>query len=108
MSLNWDISEVKDVETKKRENWGVIESLIWSSLTVGLSKITENNLSEWVYRLNRMQLEYGEPCTWTVDNIHPYIGLKTNVSTLTPTEFESIIKKNHSKRFHLTRKDLEK
>lgn len=103
MSLNWNISKVKDHKklcwvtaehdapedgTKKgdRVMAPTTNALIWSSMIVELGSITEKNADEWRWRLNRL-VEIGcapynrgdKPWVPTLDEIKAHVGLSTNV-----------------------------
>ena len=60
MSLNWNAEKVPDLDRKRQENPGVLDCLIWASLSIGMGEITEENVKEWVYRLRRHTFE-GKP-----------------------------------------------
>lgn len=107
MSLNWDISKVENYKEKSDKNWNVLESLIWYSLSIGLGKITQHNVDEWLYRINRSILENGGTDFWKREWIEMFIGLRTNVSTATATEFNQVMKKSHPERYKVTRKELD-
>lgn len=108
MSLNWDISKVENYKEKADKNWNLLESLIWSSMSIGMGKLTKDNLDEWLYRLNRIELENHSDRRWTEEHVSMFIGLRTNVGTLTATEFDQVLKKRHSERYKITRKELDK
>ena len=100
MSLNWNAENVPDLERKRQENPGVLDCLIWASLSIGLGKITERNVAEWVYRLRRAAFEGhplivqsdGTPWEITEDLIRPWIGLRTNVSDVSNAGFDKLMR----------------
>lgn len=108
MSLNWDCSKVENYQEKTDKNWHVLESLIWYSLSIGLGKLTQHNVDEWLYRINRIILENGGTDFWKREWVEMFIGLRTNVSTTTATEFNRVLKERHPERYRVTRKELDK
>ena len=100
MSLNWNAENVPDLERKRQENPGVLDCLIWASLSIGLGEITEKNLAEWVYRLRRSAFEGkplivdcdGTPGEITKELIRPWIGLRTNVANVTNAGFDKLMR----------------
>lgn len=77
----------------------VMNALIWTAMSIGLGAITEKNWEEWVFRIRFSDWVAGEtylrthtddgPVKYviTVEEIKSYIGLTTNVSTVTRTKF---------------------
>lgn len=109
MSLNWNISKVENWKQKSDENWDLLNNLIWGALSIGLQKITPYNTGEWLYRMNRILLEYGQyESMFTIEQIEMFIGLETNVGTISAAEFEKKIKQQHPERFKMTIKQLNK
>ena len=112
MSLNFDLSEVKarlgdrweEVTThpddigKKEQQWHpVTNALIWKTMAVDLGEITEENIDEWVWRVQFLQAldgaefgdgESGEAFIVRKD-LEDHIGLSTNVSNRTRQQFLS-------------------
>jgi hypothetical protein len=102
MSLDWNISEIKDHETmcfedrihagrKKSCLSAVTESIIWYTIGVGLGEITEKNIEEWMFRMKCIDLTIGALLTVceddgpkyvaiSEDTVRKHIGLKTNVT----------------------------
>ena len=101
MALCWDTDKVSDLERKLKENPRMPECLMWAGFAIGLGEITEENLKEWVYRLRRaafeghplIVLQDGTPYEITEETIRPWIGLRTNVSSITNAEFDAIMRK---------------
>lgn len=108
MSLSWDISRIKNLEKMKEKHWNLIESLIWESMLIGLNKITESNVKEWWYRSARCCIERGYEPIYTLEQIKLCIGLRTNASVYTASEFDWIIKQRCPERYKRTRKDWSK
>lgn len=108
MSLNWNISNVQDWQKKQQEHKELLNTLIWMSLEIGMNRITEKNVDEWVYRLNRINIENGvTEDLFTLEVVSIFVGLTTNVGTVTATEFEKIIKQQYPDRFKKTREELD-
>lgn len=108
MSLNWDISKVENWKEKQEQHSELLDRLIWGSLNIGLGKLTKNNAPEWHYRLNRIILEYGGDVFYKLEDIEIFIGLETNVGTITAAEFDKVMKDRHPERYKITRKQLER
>lgn len=53
MSLNWDISKVRNWQQKQEKDSHTLECLIWASLTIGMGDLNEKTAKEFLYRLNR-------------------------------------------------------
>jgi len=102
MALHWDLGKIKDYkelcfakEDDTKYLSPITEGLIWATMLVDLSSITEKNFSEWMWRihflkqLNKIDLLYEEKTyrTFTKDEVKAHIGLGTNASTLTRTQF---------------------
>ncbi len=101
MSLNWNAKDVPDFDRKQQENPAILNCLIWASLSIGMGEITEKNLKEWVYRLQRFAFE-GKPLLLnkdktpyeiTEETIRLWIGLRTNVRTISNASFDKLMRK---------------
>lgn len=77
----------------------VTESLIWSTMAIGMNKITEKNWEEFAIRMEVLQVMRGARLTEssaegfrdrfiTPEEIHRHVGLYTNADTLTGTAFK--------------------
>jgi len=107
MPLNFDYGKVK-VKTwepdgtfdKDGEPLGsltqILDSLIWITMTVGMSSITEKNWKDFYTRMkligaDRNLLRKDEDGNYTVpisaEEVRDHIGLMTNASTMTKAEF---------------------
>ena len=101
MALCWDPKNVPDLERKLEENPRMLDCLVWASLYIGLGEVTDKNVKEWVYRLRRatfeghplIVLQDGTPYEITEETIRPWIGLRTNVSSITNAAFDAIMRK---------------
>lgn len=101
MALYWNTKKVRDRDRKIAESPSFPESLALAAMNIGLGNITEENLAEWVYRLNRYTWERGPllvnpdrtAIIWTQDMLRPWIGLETNVATWTNAGFDEYMRK---------------
>lgn len=110
MSLNFDLTEVQkrlgdrweEVTTypddigKEKQRWHpVTDSLIWKTMAVDLGIIKEDNIDEWVWRLQFLQAldgaEFsdgeGNEAYITRQDVEDHIGLRTNVINKTRKQF---------------------
>ena len=106
MSLNWNLTQIENSDTLcwipsteekgKVQMHGVTEVLIWSTMLVGFSKITEKNYKDFHRRLKEWEvLQGGMLMFWekdkktpsnrmpTLQEVQAHIGLTTNASTKT-------------------------
>jgi hypothetical protein len=98
MSLNFNYYGKEDTTTWTKEDWKLYNVLIWSTMACDIGKLTEENIYEFVRRFNinntydqvyelkdgtrhycRLQIE--------VKDIKKFIGLGTNVITLTANQW---------------------
>ena len=109
MALHWDYSKIKE-STKTWEPDGtfddegeplgqmteVLHTLIWTTMSVGMSEITEKNWKDFYTRMkllgsDRSLLRRDKDGNFTVpissQEVKDHIGLMTNASTLTKREF---------------------
>ena len=96
MSLDWNMTKVKDFESLKTdEDRAINDILIWGSLSVDLGEITEKNVDEWVFRFKVLERVSGHPAGWkgkerfnpSRADIGRRIGMHTNVCTKTRKQF---------------------
>jgi len=109
MSLNWDLTAVKDrqsvcfKEADEHEKYGDMKSgsyqLIELTMIVGINKITEANHEEFFIRLRMYERVCGL-CLWTTDDdgkrhsvltadlVKAHVGLRTNASAKTKVQFD--------------------
>jgi hypothetical protein len=101
MSLNWDVSNIKDFQTvtsdpTDKTKWHPVTwTLVNTSMIVGLCVLDEKTLPEWVWRLEFLKqlnradfLIEKQGKSWkhrsfTMDELRAHLGLRTNASTLT-------------------------
>jgi len=101
MSLNWDISKVKDWKTKKKSkrNRAVLEALIWATMGIGIRKITKKNLIKFYARLVAWEhirgaflyTKSGKPAYITFDELQTWIGLETNANEFSAAKLENYL-----------------
>lgn len=103
MALNWNIKNVLQKDSLFHDNnelKGVYEQIIWLTMDVGISKITEKNYKQFFKRTELMQRIKGPLLTYydhdkdvldpyyiTENNIKNMIGMHTNASTKTALQF---------------------
>jgi len=106
MSLNFDLTAVRsnlgeeryklittDLTTRNepegKQKWHTVtNTLIWGTMSVGLGKITAENIDEWSFRLALIQKLFGTDIQFgdgrkvqlTRQDVVNHIGLRTNVS----------------------------
>lgn len=102
MALNWNVGKVKDFKTVCYNADGkvnaVTETLIWASMIIGVSDITEKNAEEFFFRISMREKLHGalrrdwsgeNPVdvfvTW--DEVKAHIGLGTNATNMTRAKF---------------------
>lgn len=115
MALSWDLTEINDSKTvcflpDKIDSDGTIhpdrvkmnpitEVLIWSTISVGISKITEKNYSDYYRRLRALEQagicflqgkdEDGKDISRNPDlnEVYLHMGLSTNATKITNAKF---------------------
>lgn len=103
MALTWNVTGIKDherVTTAPHKRGGknqwhtATESLVWLSMACGFDSITEKNVEEVAERVRMWQHVSGTiyrtssgDLKLSLSDIHDHIGLTTNASRLTRTEF---------------------
>lgn len=109
MALNWDAAKVKGVSedggTKDLtgEEKVVLEALIWMTLAVGIQEITAKNVDQFAHRAIAWQMVTGQvlneykpdgkyhPAFLNRAHVERFIGLKTNASPKTVTQFRNTL-----------------
>lgn len=102
MSLDWDITRIKDYETlcwvpapgPLNRSQGVVtndqsqmlnpvtHALIFATMSVGWGEITEQNYQDWYLRYRMWELCVGgfnDGITISLRDVHKHVGLRTNV-----------------------------
>lgn len=95
MSLDWDITKVKNSkEIKSDQEWPITEALIFLTMNIGIREITEENQREVLTRLRCVEKVYGPtlhqngaPRPFTLLDLQRRVGLTTNASKLTKNQF---------------------
>lgn len=88
MSLNWKLPGLAERGLRTPTQWPLTNELIWLTMGIGLSKLTEKNIDTWVFRL-RIWFELhalgGPP---NRRDLIKRIGLSTNADDLTDAAFK--------------------
>lgn len=84
MPLNWNVSQTEWhnlPEKEKEASWSAAQTVILSTMAVGIGTITDKNAGEFYARLKLIYVsdELGMPESITPDFIRSMIGLRTNV-----------------------------
>lgn len=100
MSLDWSREKVANWQTDE-DVQRFTEAMVWGCLKVDLSRVTEQNVDEWLFRIEVLrQLDMslttyqGEPWYPNREVVLKFIGLRTNVSPMTRTKWMAKIKKH--------------
>lgn len=100
MSLNWSISDVVDWKKKQKKDRYTLECLIWATLSIGLGRLNEKTVDEFLYRINRFSVEVGplaikrgKSVVWTRQMLEPWFGLRTNVARMSNAAFDKHLRK---------------
>lgn len=106
MALHWSIERCENWnELTDDNNWSVTNALIWTTMIIGMNSITSDNSNEFFARVDTVQQATGELChvanekgEWnpymiTHADIVRRIGLGTNSSTMTKTQFYKHVEK---------------
>jgi hypothetical protein len=112
MSLNFDLRKVSHYKRLYRKNSNgtfklnqISETIILSTMSVGMRSITEKNWEKFYNRLHLLETIHGSffysrnrgkmvPRYITKDEVKRLIGLKVNVMDLTPGQFLKRFEKN--------------
>lgn len=94
MSLNYDLTAIDNSDEVcwtgqpgERTMQPVTETLIWATMLVGISQITEKNYREFYLRDKMLYLD----STLTVADCKRHIGLKTNATDKTRAKFNGTL-----------------
>ncbi len=107
MSLNYDISGVKNWRRKLKSKNGhvLFETLLYTFMVIGVNRITEDGIDEIEERLIRYQRVFGPlitrtnksrqrvPVTITQNDLRKWLGMKTNIRSMSDAEFDRHIRK---------------
>jgi hypothetical protein len=100
MSLSYDLSGCADFEELSSEQeWPITNTIIFSTMVLGMGSITEANVGKFIERTAAYQTVSGplmqrvadgqiEGVPVTADMIRRRIGLKTNVTDTTDAKFK--------------------
>lgn len=104
MSLNWDVRNIRAMDKlhsdDKNAGWLITDALIWAGLFTGIGTITEENWRQVYIRTRAAHTVLGLCAYRTVNGnsvkeqpitpgmVRRRIGLRTNVSPKTDTQFK--------------------
>lgn len=97
MSLNWNVEDCVGREDWSDRDHDVLDALIWGTMLVGLYRITEANLPEWLLRMrmeranyeSAFQIKYQNEREYylRLEHLRKFIGLRTNATELTRSKW---------------------
>ena len=97
MSLNWNVEDCVGREDWSDRDHDVLDALIWGTMLVGLQRITEANLPEWLLRMrveranyaSAFQIKYQNEREYylRLEHLRKFIGLRTNATELTRSKW---------------------
>ena len=106
MALHWSLESCNNYdELMDDNNWGVTNALIWTTMVIGMGRISADNVDEFFARVDTAQKATGQLCYATDEQgeMSPYmithadivrrIGLGTNASSMTKTQFFKHVEK---------------
>lgn len=97
--LSYNFGNVKNFDSvclreKKDENGekfrgltAETEYLVWKTCVIGISKITKANAKEVHFRIAMYERLFDPKCFCTLDLVKKHIGLETNASNYSRTQF---------------------
>jgi hypothetical protein len=121
MSLDWDITNCKNVEALQNEEngeWSITNALIWATMSNDIGSIKPKNVADFYARTKVTEL-FGElvsrisddnsdivPYKMTFGDIEKRIGLSSNVFTITPLKWlkkiETFSQQERQKHYNVT------
>lgn len=114
MALTWDARDVRDYDQLTDNERVTRESLIWSTMAIGMGEITAENAQEFYTRLSLLEKITGasrfdgdgNPLFFTPEDVKRFIGLRTNVfPKWTKAKFKTHMLDLHE-RFNVNPKDF--
>jgi len=89
MALSWNVTKVIDNEALHADDnqWAITNSLIWGTMGVGISRITEDNYVDFYARLTFLYTSISHESDITVFDVKRRIGLSTNADNETELQF---------------------
>jgi hypothetical protein len=104
MSLDWNVSRVKDWEKVCQVGEGedlrwnpITQALVWHCMGVGIREITEKNKDKFFDRVQKWEKVHGPmlfagagnpPLYITKEDVYAHVGLSTNVTDKTDAKFK--------------------
>ena len=122
MSLNWNVEDCVGREDWSDRDHDGLDALIWGTMLVGLHRITEANLPEWLLRMrveranyaSAFQIKYQNEREYylRLEHLRKFIGLRTNATELTRSKwlktFMERMVRSESEHFNCEKKAMEK
>lgn len=91
MALNYRYEGKDDTTKWTKADWKTYNTLVWFTLAVDIGNITNSSIEEFCYRVNKQELcqngNDGKSVELTSEMIEKFIGLQTNVYTLSRREW---------------------
>lgn len=94
MSLDWDATKVEGFDSLTEDEAVTRDALIWATMAVGINKITSDNTGEffsrasfWEKTMGSYRYDENGEVYLTRDDVVRFVGLQTNVSPETETQF---------------------
>ena len=92
MPFHFDYTRCLDPELWTDRDYDTLDTLIWGTICVGLGTITDENISEWLFRMKMYDAVLGpffskkyqneERFCLGVSHLRKFIGLRCNVSDM--------------------------
>ena len=76
MSLRWDARNVKNYEELSPDT---TQAMVFECMITGIGEITEKNADKFYIRSKMISTAHGQDSGITLETVHAYIGLRTNV-----------------------------
>ena len=122
MSLNWNVEDCVGREDWSDRDHDGLDALIWGTMLVGLHRITEANLPEWLLRMrmeranyaSAFQIKYQNEREYylRLEHLRKFIGLRTNATELTRSKwlktFMERMVRSESEHFNCEKNAMEK
>lgn len=90
MSLDWNATAIREYDALKTDaEWVKTETLVWATMRVGLSSITEANATKFAARLFASNRLYGITSNVTLADIRRRVGLRTNATDWSDAKFRA-------------------
>jgi hypothetical protein len=104
MALTFDATNVRDFDSLTEDEKVTYNSLIWATMAVGMNTITEANAREFFARASFVEKVNGAyrvsqdgPLYFTPEDVLRFIGLRTNATPMTITQFRKNMWESHTR-----------